>query len=136
MTSIALAVVAGALFGAGLVAGGMTDPSHVLGFLDPLHGWLPQLAFVMAGALATYAVLFRVIRAHRATPLFDAQFHVPVRRDIDLSLLGGAALFGTGWGLAGLCPGPALVGAGAAQPSTLLFVVAMVIGMVLGRRAT
>jgi uncharacterized membrane protein YedE/YeeE len=130
--SVALAAVAGALFGAGLMVSGMTQPARVIGFLDPLGGWDPALAFVMAGAVVVYALAFRTIR-RRNDPWFDTRFHVPSRRDIDRQLVVGAALFGIGWGLAGLCPGPALVSAGSASAGGLLFVIAMLMGVYLHR---
>ena len=128
--SIALAAAAGALFGAGLIVAGMTQPARVIGFLDPLGGWDPTLALVMAGAVTIYALAFRRVR-RRTEPWFDTRFHVSSRRDIDRSLVVGAALFGIGWGLAGLCPGPALVSVGGASTGALLFVAAMVGGMSL-----
>lgn len=127
------AALAGALFGAGLVISGMTQPARILGFLDPLDGWDPSLAFVMAGAVAVYAVAYAVIR-RRARPWFDAQFHVPARADIDAPLVLGAAVFGIGWGLGGLCPGPGIVAAAGGSLSALVFVLAMLAGMYLRHR--
>jgi hypothetical protein len=124
-----LAALAGALFGAGLLVSGMTRPERVLAFLDVTRGWDPSLAFVMAGAMAVYALAFRRIRARRGEPWFDAAFHVPTRRDIDAPLIVGAAVFGAGWGLAGLCPGPALVAAASGSGGALAFVAAMLAGM-------
>ena len=132
--SIALAGIAGALFGVGLVVSGMTRPTRVIGFLDPLGLWDPALAFVMAGAALVYAVAFRTIRRHREQPWFDAQFHVPARRDIDSRLVIGAAIFGVGWGLGGLCPGPGIVAGAAGSTSAIAFVVAMLVGMYAHRR--
>jgi len=127
--SVLLAVLAGAMFGAGLLLGGMTDPARVVGFLDVSRGWDPSLAFVMGGAVAVNLLAFRVVRRRRADPWFDVTFHLPARRDIDLSLLAGAAIFGAGWGLGGLCPGPGLVAAAAGSGTGLLFVAAMLVGM-------
>ncbi len=127
------AALAGMLFGAGLVVSGMTQPARIIGFLDPVSGWDPSLAFVMAGAVAVYAVAYAVIR-RRARPWFDAQFHVPVRADIDAPLVAGAAVFGIGWGLGGLCPGPGIVAAAGGSSSALVFVVAMLAGMYLRHR--
>jgi uncharacterized membrane protein YedE/YeeE len=129
------AAAAGALFGAGLLIAGMTQPARVVGFLDPVHGWDPSLGFVMLGAVAVYAVALRAIRRRRASPWFDTTFHLPTRRDLDLPLVLGAAIFGVGWGLAGLCPGPALVSAASGAPHALAFVAAMLAGMALQRRA-
>jgi uncharacterized membrane protein YedE/YeeE len=122
--------VAGLLFGLGLCLGGMTQPQKVLGFLDLAGEWDPSLAFVMAGAVSVAFVAFRVLegreRSRKAAPLA-----LPQARAIDSRLLGGAALFGIGWGLAGFCPGPALVGLGFLSPGAGLFVVAMAAGMIL-----
>ncbi len=127
--SVVLAVLAGAMFGAGLLLGGMTDPARVVGFLDVSGGWDPSLAFVMGGAVAVNLVAFRLVRRRRADPWFDVTFHLPARRDIDLSLIAGAAIFGAGWGLGGLCPGPGLVAAAAGSGTGVLFVTAMLVGM-------
>jgi len=127
--SLALAGIAGALFGAGLIVSGMTRPARVIGFLAPLGGWDPSLAFVMAGAVLAYAAAFRIIRRGRERPWFDVRFHVPARRDIDARLVLGAALFGVGWGLGGLCPGPGIVSAFAGSTSAMAFVIAMLAGM-------
>lgn len=97
--SILLAAVTGALFGAGLLISGMTQPARVIGFLDVTRAWDPTLAFVMGGAVIVYAFAFRAISVRRSDPWFDIKFHLPTRRDIDLPLVGGAALFGIGWGL-------------------------------------
>ena len=129
------AALAGALFGAGLVISGMTQPARVIGFLDPLGDWDPSLAFVMAGAVAVYAVAYAVIR-RRARPWFEPRFHVPARADIDAPLVIGAAVFGVGWGLGGLCPGPGIVAAAGGSSSALVFVLAMLAGMYLRHRLT
>lgn len=133
IAALAHAALAGALFGAGLVISGMTQPARIIGFLDPLSGWDPSLAFVMAGAVAVYALAYAVIR-RRARPWFEAQFHVPVRADIDAPLVAGAAVFGIGWGLGGLCPGPGIVAAAGGSTSALAFVLAMLAGMHLRHR--
>jgi uncharacterized membrane protein YedE/YeeE len=126
------ALAAGAIFGLGLGVSGMTLPAKVKGFLDVTGDWDPTLVMVMVGAIAVHFVLFRLILRRRA-PLFDARFHVPTRRDIDLRLLGGAALFGVGWGLSGQCPGPALTNLATGAPTALVFVAAMAAGMVIQR---
>jgi uncharacterized membrane protein YedE/YeeE len=133
VVALALAVASGALFGAGLLVAGMTDPDKVRGFLD-LTAWDPSLAFVMGGALATYAALSRLILGRRRDPWFDVRFHVPSRRDLDLPLVTGAAIFGVGWGLAGACPGPGLVAAASGEGGAILFAVAMVAGMWIHER--
>lgn len=122
--------LAGLLFGLGLCLGGMTQPQKVLGFLDLAGGWDPSLAFVMAGAVSIAFVAFRVL-AGRERSLNGAPLALPQARAIDARLLGGAALFGIGWGLAGFCPAPALVGLGFLSPGALLFIVAMAAGMIL-----
>jgi hypothetical protein len=118
---------AGLLFGSGLVVSGMTQPSKVLGFLDVFGRWDPTLAFVMAGALAVAAPGFALLKRRDAT-LFDEPLRWPRAAAIDRSLLGGAALFGIGWGLVGLCPGPALVDLESLSPKIFGFVLAMAIG--------
>lgn len=127
------ALVSGALFGLGLGVSGMTLPAKVRGFLDVTGHWDPTLALVMVGAIAVHFTLFRVIVRRRA-PLFDSRFHVPTRRDIDLRLVGGAGLFGIGWGLAGQCPGPALVNLATGTPTALVFRGAMTAGMLIQRK--
>lgn len=132
MKSFVLAALAGALFAAGLVVGGMTIPAKVTGFLDVGGAWDPQLAFVMAGAVAVYAAFLRIIR-RRAAPFLADRFHWPAARTIDARLVGGAAVFGVGWGLSGYCPGPALASLAAGSSSVLVFVVAMIGGMAITR---
>lgn len=131
--TIAIAAVAGALFGAGLVISGMTQPARITHFLDPLGGWDPSLAFVMAGAVAVYATSFAWTR-RRERPWFDARFHLPARTDIDPQLVAGAAIFGIGWGLGGLCPGPSIVAAASGSTSAIAFVIAMAAGMYTAAR--
>jgi hypothetical protein len=129
--SKAAAFGAGALFAAGLAVGGMTRPSKVRGFLDFAGAWDPALLFVMGGAVTVYFVLHRLL-LRRPKPLFDTQFHLPTRKDLDARLLGGAAIFGIGWGLVGYCPGPGLASL-ATGIAPALFVVAMAIGMWIQR---
>lgn len=126
------ALAAGLLFGAGLVLGGMTQPSKVIGFLDVAGAWDPSLAFVMGGAILAFMPLFRRITKRRG-PLFADGFAIPTRRDIDGKLVLGAALFGVGWGLAGYCPGPAITSLGSLGPTPWLFTAAMVAGFGLER---
>jgi uncharacterized membrane protein YedE/YeeE len=131
--SFLLAALAGALFAVGLCIGGMTVPARIIGFLDVGRGWDPSLAFVMAGALAVYALLLRVIQ-RRPAPLRSPRFYGPTAHGLDARLVGGAALFGIGWGLSGYCPGPALVSlAGGGGASALIFVAAMIGGVGLAR---
>lgn len=126
-----IAALAGALFGAGLLVSGMTEPAIVIGFLDLTGAWNPSLALVMGGAVLVNSFAFRWIARRRTAPWFDDAFHIPARQDVDAPLLVGSAIFGIGWGLAGYCPGPALVTAAAGSTSGATFVAAMVAGMLL-----
>jgi uncharacterized membrane protein YedE/YeeE len=128
MKPVWTALGAGGLFGVGLVVSGMARPAKVIGFLDVGGRWDPSLAFVMAGAIAVHMVLFRLI-LRRRSPLHDVGFHLPARKDIDVRLVVGAALFGAGWGLGGYCPGPSLVALGTGMLPALVFVAAMAAGM-------
>ena len=122
------AFVVGVTFALGLGIGGMTQPTRVLAFLDVAGSWDPSLAFVMLGAVTVYGVAFpNVMRRQR--PAFASTFAVPSRRDVDTRLLGGALVFGVGWGLAGLCPGPALTALASGEPRVLFFVAAMSTGI-------
>ena len=116
--------VAGVLFGAGLAISGMTNPKKVIGFLDLFGNWDASLMLVMAGAIAVHFVAYRVIKG-KSAPAFGDKFAIPTRRDIDLKLVAGAAVFGLGWGLGGFCPGPGLVSSMSGASSALVFVVAM-----------
>lgn len=129
------ALASGALFGAGLAVSSMTDRSVVLGFLDVFGTWDPTLAFVMGGAVAVTAIGFRRVLRRKA-PALGGEFRVPKNDTIDGRLLVGAGIFGVGWGLAGFCPGPALVGAAAGLVDAWIFVPAMIAGSyVAGRLA-
>ena len=132
MRQIVAALVAGLLFGGGLAVSGMIDPAKVLNFLDITGTWDASLAFVLAGATATAAIGFALVR-RRPAPLFAAQFQIPTARAVEPRLLAGATLFGIGWGLAGLCPGPALVDLAIAPGSIGLFVASMLAGMAVFR---
>jgi len=124
------AFFAGLVFGLGLIVSGMTDPGKVLGFLDLAGAWDPSLALVMAGAVAVGLVAFTFAR-HRGESLLGAPMRLPDARTIDARLVTGALLFGVGWGLAGFCPGPALVAMAMGHGKALVFVAAMVAGMAL-----
>lgn len=134
MKRLAIPFLAGLLFAAGLAVGGMTDPQKVLGFLDVTGDWDPSLAFVMGGALAVYYPVQRII-LKRPRPLIAGSFRIPKGTRIDGSLIGGAVLFGIGWGIAGYCPGPALVSAVVSWDAAI-FVAAMIGGMLLHRVAS
>ena len=127
---ILMAFVTGTIFGIGLILSGMTDPSKVIGFLDLAGHWDPSLAFVMGGAILVGVVAFRFARG-REKSLLGNEMRLPTSSQIDRRLVLGSLAFGTGWGLAGYCPGPALVSIaqGGAQP--LIFVAAMLAGMVI-----
>jgi uncharacterized membrane protein YedE/YeeE len=130
MPLIASAFASGLLFGLGLIVSQMVNPAKVIGFLDIFGHWDPSLAFVMGGAVALSAAGYALIR-RRGHPLLAPRFELPTRRDLDLRLIGGAALFGVGWGLAGLCPGPALVAMMFGPWEIAVFVGAMVAGMAI-----
>jgi uncharacterized membrane protein YedE/YeeE len=121
--------VCGLLFGIGLLVSGMTQPTKVLGFLDVFGVWDPTLAFVMAAALVVSFVGFRIAR-QRSKPALATAHLWPTRTDIDQSLLIGSAFFGVGWGLVGLCPGPALVNLATLMPQVVVFVLAMAAGLI------
>jgi uncharacterized membrane protein YedE/YeeE len=124
--------LAGLLFGAGLLISGMTNPTKVIGFLDVFGSWDPSLACVMAGAIAVHFVLLRLI-LRRSRPVYAGGFQLLKRSDIDASLVWGAAIFGVGWGIGGLCPGPGVVDAASGSPFALVFMAAMVLGAVVQR---
>lgn len=119
--------LAGLLFGLGLVLSRMSDPRVVLGFLDVAGAFDPTLLFVLAGAVGVTAIAFRQV-LRRSRPVLDERFHLPTSRTIDARLVLGAAIFGIGWGLAGYCPGPALVALGGGLREALYFVPAMLVG--------
>jgi uncharacterized membrane protein YedE/YeeE len=122
----------GLVFGAGLVISGMSNPARVIGFLDITGAWDPTLAFVMAGAVSVFGVAYRLAQ-RRTRPLLASDFTVPDRKAIDQPLVGGAMIFGVGWGLSGFCPGPAVVSAGFGEPRVWVFVAAMVAGILAFR---
>jgi len=124
------AFAAGLVFGLGLIVSGMADPSKVLGFLDLAGKWDPSLAFVMAGAMSVSFVAFR-LAAKRAGPVLGGRFYLPTATQIDRRLVVGSLVFGVGWGLAGICPAPAVVVFGAGYLKAAVFVLAMVAGMAI-----
>lgn len=128
--NIVAALAAGLVFGIGLILSGMTDPGKVIGFLDVAGRWDPSLALVMGGAVLVGFFAFRVA-GRRGKTFLGGGLHLPQRRDIDLRLVGGSLLFGIGWGLAGFCPGPALVSLASGQQPPAIFVAAMLGGMLL-----
>ena len=122
--------VVGLLFGIGLILAGMTDPAKVIGFLDLAGAWDPSLAFVMGGAILVGVFAFGIAKK-RTTSMFGGAMQLPTSRDIDRRLIGGSVMCGAGWGLAGFCPGPALVSVGAGQSKAIVFTIAMLLGMVI-----
>lgn len=120
----------GLTFAVGLGISGMTDPRKVISFLDVFGAWDPSLAFVMVGAIAVHLVAYRLIRRRKA-PLFSSSWHIPQGREITPGLVGGAMIFGVGWGLAGYCPGPALVSLPTLNSRPAVFVGGMILGMLL-----
>jgi len=128
-----IALLCGLVFGVGLAVSGMTDTAKVLGFLDVSGNWVPDLAFVMGGAVCVTLMAFPLV-LRRGKPLLSASFSLPVNKAIDSRLLGGAAIFGIGWGIYGYCPGPALSALLYLDWKTAVFVAAMLLGMALANR--
>ena len=124
------ALLSGLVFGLGLIVSGMANPAKVLGFLDLAGAWDPSLALVMAGAILVGFFAFLVAK-NRKRSFIGAEMKLPTASAIDRRLLTGSALFGAGWGVAGFCPGPGLVALGMGEPKALVFVAAMLVGMVI-----
>jgi len=118
----------GLLFGLGLIVSQMINPAKVIGFLDVAGSWDPSLAFVMGGALVVTGVGYKLLN-RRKRPLLVIDFIMPDKTQLDARLIGGAAIFGVGWGLVGLCPGPALAALGTGATDAVIFCVAMIVGM-------
>ena len=128
------ALIAGLLFGAGVTISGMVNPMKVLNFMDLAGTWDPSLIFVMGAGLMVTLLGYRLV-FRRTAPLFARSFLVPASDVLDAKLLGGAVLFGLGWGLSGFCPGPAVASLVFGYPQSFMFVIAMAIGMTLTRMA-
>lgn len=124
--------VTGLLFSFGLIISGMINPNKVLGFLDIFGKWDPSLGFVMGGAVLVTYFGYRFV-FKRTSPIFESKFSVPTRSDIDTNLVAGAIMFGVGWGLVGVCPGPAIAGFAVAPKQIFVFLIAMLVGMYLSR---
>jgi uncharacterized membrane protein YedE/YeeE len=122
------ALFGGAVFGAGLVISGMTEPGNVIAFLNIAPGWNAALIIVMASALVVTFIGYRLL-AGRAVPLFDDSFHTPTKQHLDPRLLSGAVVFGVGWGVSGYCPGPAIVGTFLLDERALIFMVGYLVGV-------
>lgn len=129
-----VAFSSGFLFAVGLARGGMTQPKIVIDFLNVLS-WNPTLLFVMAGALVVVVPVFRVVKK-RKTPFFDSEFHFPTATGIDRQLIGGAVIFGVGWGIGGYCPGPAIASLASGAMGPIVFVAAMIVGIFLHKLYT
>ena len=127
-------IICGIIFSIGLGISGMTQPQKVIGFLDVFGEWNPSLVFVMGGAVLSYLALQLLIQRNFSIPVLGGSFQIPTRKDLDRSLIFGALLFGSGWGLGGYCPGPAITSLGSGSLNALLFVVAMGVGMLLAAR--
>ena len=122
--------LSGLVFGLGLIVSGMANPAKVLGFLDLAGAWDPSLALVMGGAVAVGFFAFLIVK-NRTRSFIGAEMKLPTASAIDSRLLAGSAMFGAGWGVAGFCPGPGLVALGMGEPKALVFVAAMLVGMVI-----
>lgn len=127
---IVIAFVVGLLFALGLGIGGMTDTTIVRGFLDMFGQWNLNLIGVMAGAILIHTIVYHLIR-HKPSPLLDTKFYLPTKTAIDKRLLAGAAIFGLGWGWAGICPGPGIVSLASGQVGVIIYVVSMLVGMTI-----
>lgn len=125
-----ISLLVGFIFALGLGFSGMTQVQVVRGFLDITGDWNMNLLGVMIGAIGVHSVLFFIIKK-RATPLLDTKFHLPTKKDLDLRLIAGVALFGIGWGWVGICPGPGLVASVSGQSHILIFVASMLVGMAI-----
>ena len=133
MQKFIVSALIGAIFGLGIAISGMANPAKVLNFFDVAGSWDPSLIFVMGGALITTAIGYLVVFGARQKPVFDADFHLPINKTIDPRLIGGSAVFGIGWGIAGFCPGGAIPALGFGGLPVIAFVGAMIIGIVLAR---
>jgi uncharacterized membrane protein YedE/YeeE len=130
MLKLVAAAAIGLVFGAGIVISGMANPAKVLNFFDLFGTWDPSLLLVMGSALAVTFVGYRFV-LRRPSPLLDRTFHLPTAKNLDAPLIGGSALFGVGWGIAGFCPGGAIPALGSGEPSAFIFVAAMIGGILL-----
>lgn len=132
MKNSIVALLVGFIFAIGLGVAGMTQPAKVVGFLDIFGSWDPSLMFVMAGAIAVHFITYKLIRK-RTKPVFDIKWHVPTSKEVTPALMVGAFLFGIGWGLGGLCPGPAITALASFEVRPFIFILSMIIGMYLYR---
>jgi uncharacterized membrane protein YedE/YeeE len=135
MNKLVSAFFIGGIFGLGIAISGMINPAKVLNFFDIAGSWDPSLIFVMGGGLAVAFVGYRLLFGWRKAPVFESAFALPTKRAIDRELVGGAAVFGIGWGIAGFCPGGAIPALGLGYSATLIFVAAVISGIVVARFA-
>lgn len=133
MNKLISAFAIGAIFGLGIAVSGMINPAKVLNFFDIAGSWDPSLLFVMGGGLATAFIGYRLVFSRQKAPVFEADFASPDKQNIDGQLIGGAAIFGIGWGIAGFCPGGALPALGLLYPQTPIFLAAMIAGIIIAR---
>ena len=129
---LVMAFMIGLVFGFGILVSGMASPAKVLNFFDFAGQWDPSLAFVMGGALLTYFFGYRLVFA-RPNPILEAKFHLPNKADVDLRLVGGSAIFGIGWGIAGFCPGGALPAIGTGRIEVFVFIAGLLAGILASR---
>lgn len=135
MNKLVSASLIGGLFGLGIAVSGMINPAKVLNFFDVAGTWDPSLVFVMGGGLLVAFAGYRLVFGCRKAPVFEAAFTLPTKRAIDKELVGGAAVFGIGWGIAGFCPGGAIPALGLGYSATPIFVAAVIAGIVVARFA-
>jgi uncharacterized membrane protein YedE/YeeE len=133
MNKLVSALLLGALFGLGIAIAGMANPAKVLNFFDIAGNWDPSLAFVMGGGLVVAFFGYRLVFGTRRQPVFESDFALPGQKTIDGKLAGGAAIFGIGWGIAGFCPGGVVPALGLGYSETVIFLVAMIAGIVAAR---
>jgi len=127
-----LTLLTGIVFGTGIALSGMANPAKVINFFDIAGSWDPSLAFVMGGAVIVTFIGYRLV-LRRERPVFEPQFDIPTNRRLDVKLIGGSAIFGVGWGIAGFCPGGALPALGTGNTNVIIFVVALIAGMFFTR---
>ena len=128
MIKLLTSLICGFIFALGLGISGMTQPQKVIGFLDIFGHWNPSLAFVMIGAIGVHALSY-LIANKKSSPALDSQFHIPQKSSIDWKLVTGSFIFGIGWGLGGFCPGPAITSLASGSSTVVVFLVAMMSGM-------
>lgn len=131
---LSVSLIAGLLFGMGMIISNMVDPAKVIGFLDITGNWDPSLAFVMGGALAVFTPIYHLLIKKRASAINGDKFTWSSNKKIDGRLIFGALIFGAGWGLAGFCPGPAIVNIAAGSHIILAFILSMIVGMILAKK--